>query len=165
MSRVMFADSMRKNQTEKTTTEPLKNVGSNRPSSEVGRSRNSARRSKTKEQSLPPIVTAVPVDQTQTKAADQSPESASRSRRDIAETYREGQKLSYDTVGYYEKMNEMLAGEAKKAQDENRDLTLRISELETKLVLVAGLIKEKELKKDKELQVSHKLLTENVELS
>ena len=44
-------------------------------------------------------------------------------------------------------MNKMLAGEAEKAMNENRDLNLRISELETKLVLVAGLIKEKELKK------------------
>ena len=83
--------------------------------------------------------------------------SGTKGRRDIAETYRESQKLSYDTVEYYEKMNKMLAGEAEKAMNENRDLNLRISELETKLVLVAGLIKEKEMKK-MELQVCSRKL-------
>ncbi|XP_063729439.1 uncharacterized protein LOC134857036 isoform X2 [Symsagittifera roscoffensis] len=80
------------------------------------------------------------------------PTATKPTRRDVAETYRQSQKLSYDTVEYYEKMNKVLALEAEKAMDENRDLNLRISELETKLVLVASMFKEKELQKEREMK-------------
>ena len=83
------------------------------------------------------------------------PTATKPTRRDVAETYRQSQKLSYDTVEYYEKMNKVLASEAEKAMDENRDLNLRISELETKLVLVASMFKEKELQKEREMKVGY----------
>jgi len=70
--------------------------------------------------------------------------SAGKTRRNVAETYRQSQRLSYDTVEYYENMNKALAMEAERAMNENKDLNLKIAELETKLVLVAGLIKEKQ---------------------
>ena len=100
---------------------------------------------------LPDLTKTAKKPQIEVVSSDDASETSSiasgKTRRNVAETYRQSQRLSYDTVEYYEKMNKVLAGEAEKAMNENRDLNLRISELETKLVLVAGLIKEKELRK------------------